>query len=246
MIRGRFIVFEGIDGSGVTTQTYRLKEYIKKLGLPVHLTKEPTDGPVGGLIRTVLAKRVGVPTKDGKLQSLDPACLALLFAADRIDHLEVDILPKLENGVTVICDRYYLSSFAYQSLSVDYEWIKAINSRCIMPDLTIMLRVPPLVAEKRRLQDRWHVELYEETSKLEQVDQNYLRIIKILQREGHNIEIIDGNRPLKDIHRDVVNLVKPLLGQTRGARNRARDSGQPLPMGFVENGQPEGNASDEG
>ncbi|HHY47755.1 MAG TPA: dTMP kinase [Firmicutes bacterium] len=236
VVRGRFIVFEGIDGSGVTTQAHRLKEYVgKKLGLPVHLTKEPTDGPVGGLIRTILAKRVGVPTRDGRLESVDPRCLALLFAADRIDHLEVDILPKLQNGVTIICDRYYLSSFAYQSLSVDLKWIREINSKCIHPDLTIMLRVPPLVAEKRRLQDRWHVELYEETPKLEHVSANYLSIIKELQREGHRVEIIDGNRPPNEVHKDVVRLVRSLFTTTGNKKARARGSPQ-LGIDFASEG----------
>lgn len=212
MQKGVFITFEGIDGSGITTQAYKLKEYIgRRLGLPVHLTKEPTDGPVGGLIRTILARRVGVPTPDGRLESIDPRSLALLFAADRIDHLKVDILPKLDNGVVVICDRYYLSSYAYQSLNVDLKWLEEINSACRRPDLTIMLSVPPLVAEKRRLEDRWHVELYEETPKLERVRENYFEVIKKLKYQGERIEIVDGNRPLAEVHRDIVRLVRPLL-----------------------------------
>ncbi|NPV53100.1 MAG: dTMP kinase [Firmicutes bacterium] len=223
MQKGKLIVFEGIDGSGVTTQAHRLKEYVSsKLQLPVHLTKEPTDGPVGGLIRTILAKRVGVPTRDGRLESIDPRSLALLFAADRIDHLEVDILPKLESGIVVICDRYYLSSYAYQSLNVHLAWLEEINRECRRPDLTIMLDVPPLVAEKRRNRDRWHVELYEETPKLERVRENYLNIIGDLRKAGERIEIVDGNRPLAEVHRDVTKIVRSVLAPSGGAGARAR------------------------
>lgn len=241
MQKGLFIVFEGIDGSGVTTQAHRLKEYIRRsLGLPVHLTKEPTDGPVGGLIRMILAKRVGVPADDGRLETIDPRSLALLFAADRIDHLQVDILPKLENGITVVCDRYYLSSFAYQSLHMDLEWLEEINSACRPPDLTILLRVPPLVAEKRRTQDRWHVELYEETPKLERVSENYLQIIKRLQKRGERIEVVDGNRPQTEIHRDVVRIVKALLipRRRRGRKIPGLPEEKQLGMGLpVEGGK---------
>ncbi|HHV61652.1 MAG TPA: dTMP kinase [Firmicutes bacterium] len=224
MQKGKLVVFEGIDGSGVTTQAHRLKEYVStKLQLPVHLTKEPTDGPVGGLIRTILAKRVGVPTRDGRLESIDPRSLALLFAADRIDHLEVDILPKLENGIVVICDRYYLSSYAYQSLNVQLEWLKEINAECRRPDLTIMLDVPPLVAEKRRNLDRWHVELYEETPKLERVRENYLAIIEELRKAGERIEIVDGNRPLAEVHRDIARIVRTVLAPAGATAVRARN-----------------------
>ncbi|MFZ5925475.1 MAG: dTMP kinase, partial [Bacillota bacterium] len=223
MDRGKFIVIEGIDGSGVTTEAHKLKEYVTtKLNLPVHLTKEPTDGPVGGLIRTILARRVGAPSRNGKFESVDPRCLALLFAADRVDHLETDIRPKLEGGVVVICDRYYLSSLAYQSLNVERRWLEQINSKCITPDLTIYLQVPPLVAERRRNQARWHVELYEETQKLEKVAENYLEAIADLRKRGQRVEIVDGNRPMREVQRDVIALVKPLLTTKAPARSKKR------------------------
>ena len=227
MKRGKFIVLEGIDGAGCTTEAIKLKDYIdSKLKLPVHLTKEPTDGPVGGLIRSVLAKRVGTLTYDGVFRSIEPHSLALLFAADRVDHLEVDIKPKLENGIVVVCDRYYLSSFAYQSLNMDLEWVEAINSKCITPDLTIFIQVPPLVAERRRNKSRWHVELYEDTAKLEQVANNYLRIIEMLQRRGENIVIIDGNRPPPEVHRDIIAVVRPLLTTRTSTRSRKKEDAQ--------------------
>ncbi|NLS45279.1 MAG: dTMP kinase [Firmicutes bacterium] len=224
MKRGKFIVFEGIDGAGCTTEAVKLKNHIDSgLKLQVHLTKEPTDGPVGGLIRSILAKRIGTLSNDGVFETLEPHSLALLFAADRLDHLEVDIEPKLDNGVVVICDRYYLSSLAYQSLHVDIKWLEAINAKCITPDLTIFIQVPPLIAERRRNKSRWHVELYEETAKLEQVAENYLRIIEMLRKRGQNIVIIDGNRPPREVERDIKAAVRPLL--TTKAAQKSKKTG---------------------
>ncbi len=240
MERGKFIVIEGIDGSGVTTEAHRLKEYVtSKLDLPVHLTKEPTDGPVGGLIRSILARRVGAPSRNGAFETIDPRCLALLFAADRVDHLETDILPKLEGGVVVICDRYYLSSLAYQSLNVERRWLEQINSKCITPDITIYLQVPPLVAERRRNQARWHVELYEESQKLEKVAENYLEAIEDLRKRGQRMEVIDGNRPMREVERDIFALVRPLLttrSSRRGKKRQPAPGTAQLDIGLTEGG----------
>ena len=128
--RGKFIVIEGLDGSGLSTQAGLLKEFLEKEDVAVYLTKEPTAGPVGALIRLALGRRLSfsqsTPDND--------AIIALLFAADRMDHLAIDIVPKLDAGVHVICDRYYLSTFAYQSRSVDLQWLRALHARCIKPD----------------------------------------------------------------------------------------------------------------
>lgn len=212
--QGKFIVFEGLDGSGSTTQADLLKRWLEDKGQPVYYTKEPTEGPIGFVIRLFLSKRIGSARDNDFFQPLDETTLALAFAADRSDHLHNEIIPKLESGIIVIADRYYLSSLAYQSLTVDYDWVKLINSRFRSPDLTFFLDVPSVVCKKRMEKQRWHVELYEEVAKLELVRAQYYAGIKDLSDQNQAIEIIDGNRPIQDIHREVTQKVKALLKGT--------------------------------
>jgi len=113
---GHFIVIEGIDGSGTTTQCSILADRFIDKGLSAHPTREPSDGPIGVLIRQVLTGRVVVPSREG-VRPPGWATMATLFASDRLDHLEAEILPNLDNGITVICDRYDYSSVAYQTVS---------------------------------------------------------------------------------------------------------------------------------
>lgn len=207
MRRGKFIVFEGIDGSGLTTQSNILKNWFDEQGFAVFSTKEPTDGPIGGQIRLALSKRL----------SMKPAALALSFAADRMDHLETEIIPKVENGVIVISDRYYLSSFAYQMLDLDLEWIRQLNSKALKPDLTILLDVPAMICKRRMERMRWHVELFEETQKLERVRENFHSIANQLRKNGEKITIIDGNRPLHEVQKDVKFTVSEILRKSEEA-----------------------------
>ena len=146
MQQGKFLTFEGLDGSGITTQSGLIKDWLEKQGYTVFLTKEPTDGPIGGQIRLALTKRLDIGHN----------ALALAFAADRMDHLDTEIVPKLK-GVIVISDRYYLSSYAYQSLTNDSSWLMQINSRCLRPDLTILLDTPALVCKRRMEKMRWWI-----------------------------------------------------------------------------------------
>ncbi|HUJ27417.1 MAG TPA: dTMP kinase, partial [Myxococcales bacterium] len=124
---GRFIVFEGLDGAGTTTQAKLLAERLQKLGRTVFLAHQPSDGTVGLLIRQILAGRAATPQADGKLGQVDERVMALLFAADRLDHLNSQIEPRLARGEDVILDRYTLSSLAYQGASVSHEFINAAN-----------------------------------------------------------------------------------------------------------------------
>src|SRR5262245_55399277 len=131
-MRAPFIVFEGLDGAGTTTQAHRLVDSLNALGHESHFTREPSDGPIGTQIRQALAGRLGLPGG----QRLTPDTLALLFAADRVDHLASEIVPLCERGVTVVCDRFMLSSVAYQGQELDPAFVRQINARALPPDLT--------------------------------------------------------------------------------------------------------------
>jgi dTMP kinase len=151
---GRFIVLEGIDGCGSTTHSKRLAKTLRSAGVDVRLTCEPTTGPIGALIRQVLQKRLFVPDATGP-RDFAWSTMALLFAADRLDHIECMILPALREGATVISDRYDLSSLAYQSATAPagervVPWIREINMCALRPDLTIVLDVSAETAEERR------------------------------------------------------------------------------------------------
>jgi dTMP kinase len=140
MPRPSFIALEGIDGSGTTTQCRRLAAALEKKGHAVLETREPTDGAIGRLIRSALAAR-----PDPTVGELTPAALAL----HRLDHLERAILPALRTGHVVVCDRYLLSSLAYQSLDCEPAWVEAINRDARRPDLTLLLSLPTSTAVAR-------------------------------------------------------------------------------------------------
>ncbi len=207
--RGKFIVFEGLDGSGLTTQAGLLKDWMQSRGLQVYLTKEPTAGPVGALIRLALGERLSFSASAKDKESI----IALLFAADRMDHLATDIIPKLQAGIHVVCDRYYMSSFAYQSLEADLAWVRALHARCRRPDLTIVLDVPPRVCCERIAKHRWHVEIYESEQTLERVRQRYCQVAEQLRAEGEDIRIIagDGGRSIQQVHEAVLEQVRGVL-----------------------------------
>ncbi|MFW3146114.1 MAG: dTMP kinase [Thermoplasmatota archaeon] len=137
-----FIVIEGIDGCGKGTQARLLFEYLKEKGREPKLTAEPTKGPIGKLIREHMASPF-----------LDDKTLALMFAGDRIEHLDKEVVPALENDHPVISDRYVYSSIAYQGQTIDIDWVAEINSYADKPDLAILLDVSPSLA-RRRMRER--------------------------------------------------------------------------------------------
>ncbi len=164
MNSGRFIVLEGIDGAGTTTQCGLLAKRLRKEGIAVRTTREPSDGPVGTTIRQILAGRI--VGAGGRAPGW--ATMALLFAADRMDHVEAEIEPFLTQGGVIISDRYDASSLAYQSVSSGrggestVEWIRTLNKNARRPDITIVLDVPAEVAVTRREARGDAAQLYEQ------------------------------------------------------------------------------------
>jgi dTMP kinase len=137
---GRFIVLEGIDASGTTTQCRALAAALEQRGHRTLRTFEPSNGDIGLQIRSWLGATAKGP---------GPQALALLFAADRLEHLRKEIIPALEEGYVVVCDRYLWSSFAYQGLDCDLNWVRSLNSRALRPDLALWLEIPVEIALQR-------------------------------------------------------------------------------------------------
>ncbi len=213
--RGRFVVLEGLDGAGTTTQGRLLADALRADGRTVHLTAEPSGGPVGALVRQVLNRRIG--GRDGA--PFDPAALALLFAADRLDHAAVEIAPKLAAGVDVVSDRFTLSSLAYQGLAVgDLAWVEAVNARAPAPDLTIFLRVRPGVGLRRRHAASLDREIFEVAAFQRRVAASYERSIDRLRAAGQAVVVLDGERPVPEVAAAVLAEVRRLEGGT--ARRR--------------------------
>lgn len=215
MIEGLFIVLEGVDGAGTTTHTGLLARALRKKGLPVHTTREPSDGPVGVLIRQILTGRVVVPGITGNRPS-SWSTMALLFAADRLDHLEATIHPNLMDGVTVISDRYDYSSVAYQSITgggdaETVRWIREINRHARRPDLTIVLDVDPSEAARRRQERSVGREIYDDIELQRQLAEFYRRIDEHFP--GENIVHIDSSRPVDEVAADVLRAVEVLRGE---------------------------------
>jgi len=184
--KGKFIVFEGLDGSGTTTQANLLFEYLKGQSKKVYLTGEPTRSLIGGLIEGQIA---------GDWES-SPECLQLLFTADRAHHLEKEITPLLKKGITIICIRYILSTLAYGSIDIkDSQWLINLNKKFIWPDITFLLRVSPKTCIQRIKKERFHKELFEKEEKLKKVYKNYLKFAKKFK----DIYIIDGEKPIKEV-----------------------------------------------
>ncbi|MGB8931099.1 MAG: dTMP kinase [Anaeromyxobacteraceae bacterium] len=210
--RGRFLVVEGLDGAGTTTQARLLGDRLRSAGRRVHVTAEPSGGPVGALVRQILSGRLRGRAPDG---AFDADALALLFAADRVDHARAEILPALAEGIDVISDRYTLSSLAYQSLTTgDPRWVQAINSRAPAPDVTIFLRVGHSVAFERRRAASHAREIYEKAAFQRRVAEAYERAIAVLRRKGERVEILDGSAAPAA----VTDAIERVVGALRPAR----------------------------
>jgi dTMP kinase len=200
-LTGRFITFEGIDGSGTTTQARRLHGALVAADVPVHLTQEPSDGPVGGIIRQVIQRRIVTLGRSGPRR---PAwdTMGLLFAADRLDHLECEIEPNLQDGINVISDRYLHSSIVYQSVTSGRddarEWLMMINGHARTPDLVLHLEVEPEEAHRRRMERQTMVEMYDDPELQERLARGYTEVFEHL--DGVNVARIDGSGTEDEVH----------------------------------------------
>jgi dTMP kinase len=200
---GRFIVLEGIDGSGTTTQARILVAAIEQAGTPARFTHEPSTGPLGRLLRQLLTGG-----EQGLSRSWDG--MALLFAADRLDHVAREIEPALAAGTTVVCDRYDLSSIVYQSATAPegesaVPWLQSINQRARRPDLTLVLDVDPEVAELRRTQRGEPAELFERRDLQRRLAEIYASAERLVP--GDRLVHVRGDASVAEVQRDVADAI---------------------------------------
>jgi dTMP kinase len=206
--RGRFLVLEGLDGAGTTTQAARLGDWLEGRGRKVHLTAEPSRGPIGTQVRHVLSGRL----RGAGGGEFDPRALALLFAADRLDHWESEIRPRLDEGTDVVSDRYVLSSLAYQAIATgDPEWVAAINGRAPPPDLTLFLEVRPAVALRRRYAATAEREIFEVPAFQRRVHRAYGRALDRIESAGQRVVRLDGEEPVEGVTAAIARAVGKIL-----------------------------------
>jgi dTMP kinase len=188
--RGRFIVLEGIDGAGTTTQTERLVAHLRARGRRAAATREPSGGPVGRLLREILLGQHRAPDD----APVGGSTMALLFAADRLDHLQREVEPLLREGTDVVSDRYLLSSLAYQAVEADRAWVASLARGVRRPDLTVLVDLPIEIAAERRHRAGRPVERYDADSTLARVAENYRQ----LARET-GAAVVDGAASLDQV-----------------------------------------------
>ena len=215
MERGKFIVLEGIDGSGKTSQIGRLVKRIEGLGLRCRADREPTGGPVGALIRQIFTGRV----------SADNRVIAALYAADRLDHLVNDVdglCAAIDRGITVVSDRYYFSSYAYHSVDVDMDWVigaNALSADLLRPTVTVFLDVPVETAVARIRKNRFVEEIFDGEDRLRQTRALYFEAFERLE-DVETVAVVDGSGTEDEVAERIWAAVSPYF------------SGSPISPGF--------------
>lgn len=191
-----FIVIEGLDGAGTSTQTELLSNHIKGS----FKTNEPTSGKIGSLIRNALKKNT----------ILRNDTLVYLFIADRNEHLYADngIVERCKRGEIVISDRYIFSTIAYQGLSCPMEELFELNSRFPLPEILFFLNTSPEVCQKRIEKRGETKELFEDISLQKKILDNYLKSISCYEKYGLKTYIIDGNMPADSILEEEIKILK--------------------------------------
>ena len=208
---GKFIVFEGLDGSGKSTQIRCLEQRLRDMGRRVDVTAEPTVSALGGLVRDALSGFT--PRSGGEI--------AALFMADRVQH-NVNpvwgIQKMLASGFDVICDRYYYSSMAYQGTVTDPDWVERINLDCPeirRPDLCVFLDVDYERCRRRMEEGRAFLEIYENEASMIATRRRYYAVFEEL-KERDRIAVIDAGRPVEEVAEDVFRAVLPLFSGNDG------------------------------
>ena len=203
--RGKFIVLEGIDGCGKSTQIERLAARLRANGREVALTAEPTDSVSGKMLRTALS---GADKRSASE-------MAALFLLDRIHHniSAGGIEETLAKGIDVICDRYYYSSLAYQGSETDFEWVRHMNLACPeirRPDLCVFLDLQPSESLRRIAASRTSVEIYEKEELLEKFRARFLSVFDLL-KDTDRVAIVDASLTIDEVSDAVYQAVKEIL-----------------------------------
>ena len=193
--KGFFICIEGLDGSGKTTHAHRLVQNLQKKGFYAVYTTEPSEGEIGEFIRSsVLQGKNRVPK----------VVEAVLFAADRVEHMEKDVKPALRDGKVVVSDRCVYSSLAYQGAAgLDLEWIEEINSFALPADLALYIDVPPEVVVKRIRRKKSVMETLETQRRVKQV---YMKFV-----DNGKLVPIDGDRKKNEVEQNILNVILEFL-----------------------------------
>jgi len=206
MKRGKFIVFEGIDGSGKTTYAQRLAADLSTQNNEAHFTFEPTKYVIGSLIRKVITHEI----------SMNEQSIAALFAADRLDHVqnpEYGMLQYLNKGHHVVSDRYYISSYAYHVPHVSLSWVIEANSiaaSLLKADITFFINISVETSLDRISANRSQFDLFENKERISIVRDNYFKALDTVS-DSENIIMIDGERPVDVVYKEILEYVKTII-----------------------------------
>ncbi len=203
MQKGKYIVFEGIDGAGKSTLISKLYQLMNDHAQKTISTFEPTSSPIGSIIRNVLAGRIKTSEQT----------IAALFLADRLDHLQNEtngILKSINKGINVIGDRYYLSSYAYHVPHVSLDWVIASNQICadlLRADLTFFIDISVEESLKRITDNRQELDLFENKERITKVHSNYIKAIAAV-KDTENIITINGEQNPDNVFEDILKVLK--------------------------------------
>ena len=202
-MRGKFITIEGTDGSGKSTQIGLLMDYLNKKGVDVLFTREPGGTPIGEKIREIIL--------DVNNREMAPETEALLYAASRSQHVREKIIPAVEEGKIVICDRFVDSSLAYQGAArrMGMETIMEMNRAAlggIMPDLTVFLDLPAAECDRRIEEGRSSREIFEKLETIKAIRGKYLEVFERIP--DHNVKIIDASGSPETVSKRIIEAVK--------------------------------------